>query len=133
MSCDVATDAKVKELPPAAAELAGGKAPPSSSSHAASSAMGLTSAAGGGVGGGGPSARPEALQERERNSSGSSGGSGGRSSPEGRARGSPMRAWVAELRREGGVTSVGVCVTIRGEETRVRRASGGSGRGGAGG
>jgi len=91
MSCDVAADAKEKELPVAAAAT-----PQSSSSHAASSAMGLTSAAGGGVGGGGANARPDALQDRDRNSSGSSGGSGGRSSPaataDGRARGSPMRA-----------------------------------------
>lgn len=89
MSCDVAADAKEKELPDAAAR------PQSSSSHAASSAMGLTSAAGGGVGGGGANARPDALHDRDRNSSGSSGGSGGRSSPaataDGRARGSPMR------------------------------------------
>jgi hypothetical protein len=106
-SCDVAADAKEKELPPAAEELAGGKVPPpSSSSHAASSSMGLTSAASGVVCGGGPSARPEALQERERNSRGSSGGCGGRSSPEGRARGSPMRAWV---------TSVRYCYSRRGD------------------
>jgi hypothetical protein len=91
MSCDVAADAKEKELPDAAATT-----PPSSSSHAASSAMGLAANAAGGGGGVGASARPEALQERERNSSGSSAGSGGRSSPAAtadvRARGSPMRA-----------------------------------------
>jgi hypothetical protein len=127
----VAADAKEKELPPAAPELAGGKALPSSSSHAESSAMGLTSAAGGGVGGGGPNARPDALQERERNSSGSSGGSGGRSSPEGRARGSPMRAWVVELRREGGVTT-DECGCVRYYSRGDTGASGGSGSGGAG-
>lgn len=96
MSCDVAADAKEKELPDAAATT-----PPSSSSHAASSAMGLAASAAGG-GGVGVGARPEALQERERNSSGSSGGSGGRSSPAAtvdvRARGSPMRARAGELR-----------------------------------
>ena len=70
MSCDVAADAKEKELPDAAAPLH--TTAPSSSSHAASSVMGLAaSAAGGGVGGGGANACPDALQGRVRNSSGS--------------------------------------------------------------
>jgi hypothetical protein len=70
MSCDVAADAKEKELPDVVATPH--TMAPSSSSHAASSAMGLTaSAAGGRIGGGGANACPNALQGQVRNSSGS--------------------------------------------------------------
>lgn len=98
MSCEVAAEAKEKELPAAA------KADPSSTtSHAAvaaeeaSSAMGPipSTAEGEGAGGGGRGAsraEAEALQERERNSSGSSGGSGGRRSPAAAWR-EPLRGW----------------------------------------
>lgn len=73
-SCEVAADAKEKEVPEA------GPAESASSSAATSSEMAATAGAGAGAP---PSAREtsaaDALQERDRNSSGSRGGSGGRS------------------------------------------------------